>query len=74
MRFVIEIFGKDLIKLNDSLRSKFKKSTNQLLLILITQEQFLELLNSNADPDFTKSVITDVLWEEKFYKNTIIVG
>ena len=44
-----------------------------MFIISITEEQFLEMLNSNADPYFKKSLITDVLWGEKFLENTTIM-
>ena len=73
MRFVTENTDKELVKLNESLRPKFKKGSQPTPINLITQEHFLELLNSNADPDFKKSHVTDVLWREKFLENTTIM-
>ena len=72
MRFVIENTDKELINLNDSLRSKLKEY-QPTVINLVTQEQFFEMLNSNADPDFKKFIITDALWGEKFLKNTTIM-
>ena len=72
-RFVIENTDKELIKLNNSLRSKLKKEYQPTVTTLSTEDQFLEMLNSNADRDFKKSVITDALWGEKFLKNTTIM-
>ena len=68
--FVIENTDKELIKLNNSLRSKVKNEYQPSVVTLITEDQFLGTLNSNADPDFKKSAITDALWEAKFFKKT----
>ena len=73
MRSVIENTDKELIKLNESLRLEFKNEFQPTVINSITQEQFLETLNSSADPDFNKSLITDVLWGEIFLKNTTIM-
>ena len=67
MGFVIENTYKELINLNESLRYKLKKVFQPTVFNFITQELFLEMLNSNAEPDFKKLLITDVLWE-KFFK------
>ena len=57
---MIENTDKELIKLNNSLRSKLKKQYQPTVTTLFTEDQFLEVLNSNADRDFKKSVITDM--------------
>ena len=59
-RFVIENTDKELIKLNNSLRSKLKKEYQPTVITLITEGQFLEILNSNPSPDFKKLVTSDV--------------
>ena len=71
-RFVIENTDKELIKLNKSLRSKFKKKYQPTVIFLITECHFLEILNSKASPDFKKLATSDVLWGEKFLKKTTI--
>ena len=68
MRIAIENTDKELNNLNDSMRSKFKKKVSTKCLYFFSQEQNSEMLNSNTDPDFKKSVKTDALWGEKFSK------
>ena len=69
--FTIQNIDKELIELNNSLRSKFK-NCQPTVITLVTNDQFLEILNSNPDPDFKKLVISDMLWGEEFLKDTIV--
>ena len=73
MRFVIEDTDKDLNKFNDSLRSEFEKKYQPNVKNSINQEHFFKKSNSNADPVFKKSVITDFLWRKKVLKKTTIM-
>ena len=73
MGFVIENTDMELIKLNDSLRSKLKEKGQPSVITFITQEHFSEIFSSNADPDFKNCDITDVYWTEVFLKNTTIM-
>ena len=59
-KFVILNTNKKLIELNNSLRSKFKKERQPTVTIMITQEEFTEMMISNVDPDLKKSVISDL--------------
>ena len=61
MKNLIENTDKELFELNSFLRSKVKKESPPTVLIKITPEQLTETMISNADPDFKKSVISDVL-------------
>ena len=72
-RFVIENTDKELIKLINSQRSRLKNEYQATVVTLITEDQCLETLNSNTDPNFKKSATTDAVWEANFYKNTIKV-
>ena len=59
-KFVILNTDKKLIELNNSLRSKLKKERQPTVIIMISQEEFTEMMISNADPDLKKSVISDL--------------
>ena len=65
MRCVIEIFDKNLIKLNDFLRSTLKKVTTKSY-YFHHPGTFFRMLNGDADPDFKKSVIREVIYGETF--------
>ena len=69
--FTIQNIDKELIELNNSLRSKLK-NCHPTIITLITNNHFLEILNSNLDPDFKKLVISDMLWGEEFLKDTTV--
>ena len=58
-------------ELNNSLRSELK-NCQPTVITLITNDQFLEILNSNLDPDFKKLVISDMLRGEEFLKDTTV--
>ena len=73
MGFLMENTDKDLIKLDESLRFRSIKEYQPTVTTLITQEQFIDMITSNADPVFKESVITDVLWGGKYLKNTAIL-
>ena len=73
IRFATENTDKELIKLNNSLRSNLKKDHQPTVIPLITEGLFLEILNSNVDPDFKKLVTSGVLWGEEFLKNTTVM-
>ena len=70
--FTIQNIDKELIELNNSLRSKLK-NCQPTVITLVTNDQFLEILNSNPDPDFKKLVISDMLWGDEFLKGTILL-
>ena len=70
--FTIQNTNKELIKLNISLRSKLKKECQPTVITLITNDQFLEILNSDVDPDFKKLVISDMIWGEEFLRDTTV--
>ena len=70
MSFVIPNTDKELLMLNNSLRSKLKKKYQPTVISLFTDEVFLEILYSKAEPDFKKLVISDMIWGEEFLKDT----
>ena len=70
MRFVIENTDTESIKLKESLSYMLKTEYQPTVITLITH--FLEVLNTNIDPDFRKSVISDVLWGENYLLNTTL--
>ena len=73
MRFVIENTDTEIIKLKESPSYILKTEYQPTVITLITQKHFSEVLNSDIDPDFKKSVVSDVLWGEKYLKITTIM-
>ena len=69
--FTTRNINKELIELNNSLRPKLI-NCQPTVITLISNDQFLEILNSNLDPDFKKLVISDMLWGEEFLKDTTV--